>query len=268
MKPYFTPIKDGIKVKQHILENNYKNVAICALVGLGDIGCLRHVFLELQKELPEIKFTFFVIESMEPLLHNSLPWKGEDCLKNFDIAYVLNYFMVEGSGSNIKKAAFCADKELGLDCKEFDILPFDLKTNRQVAIHFQGTALPGSTNPSEDVCKQIYDILLEKEYLPIEVHFEHVFHNPVNTKYPWIKTTVRGNKATVPSLFSVIKNSAFFIGCASGPLVMALSIYPNRVIYLKKDFDIKHYTSFPVKTVDTKNFNIEIFKNYLTEVAM
>jgi hypothetical protein len=123
--------------------------------------------------------------------------------------------------------------------------------------------LPHATNPPEKVAHKIYQILVRNNYLPVEVQFIHTFHNPINTKYPWIDTTVRGNTPSIEKLYSLINNSEWFIGVASGPLVMALAIDHTKVIYLKNKLELSAYTDKKVKTVDVNSFDPLLFEQYI-----
>jgi hypothetical protein len=248
-----TPYQANIRVKPHIAANGFTRVAIVFLHGLGDTLMFRSVFSALCSELPHVRFSLFLLESQEPLIDGARAWAGMEKIAGCEVAYVIEFAMTEGT--NQKKAERCAILELGLDAQRHDIVPLSLNANRLVAVHFQSTALPDSVNPSIDVCRKIYDILISRNYLPIEVHFEHIFHNPRNSRFDWFETTVRRHRPTIEKLYSLIANARFFVGVASGPFVMALAIAPKKVIFLKKEFDACHYTSAQLRTVDIKRFD-------------
>ena len=228
----YTPLVDGVKVIPEVLARGYRRIALVFLHGLGDTLMFRSVFAALQKRLVAVEISVFLLENQVELLDAGKPWRGEESLRGYDASFIIQFPMSEGSG--VRKADYCAIHELGLE-GAFEIAPLQRNVRALVAVHFQGTALPGLVNASADVCRAIYDAIVKRGYLPVETHFEHPFHNPVNSKYEWISTTVRGNEPSIDKLYSLIDSAACFIGVASGPLVMALAIDPTRVHERRSD---------------------------------
>ncbi len=67
-------------------------------------------------------------------------------------------------------------------------------------------------------------------------------------------------------MYSIISSASIFIGVSSGPFVMALSINPNKVIHLKKSFDVSDYTKLPVRQIDINNFNERLFRENILNI--
>jgi hypothetical protein len=90
-----------------------------------------------------------------------------------------------------------------------------------------------------------------------------MFHNPINKKFEFVNRHVRGICPEIKTLVSLIQHSFAFIGVASGPLVVAMSTFIDRTIYLKKDFNADNYTTEKIIEVDIKNYQDGIVKSYL-----
>lgn len=261
-KPYLTPIPDKILVVDHIVASNHKDVAIVFLHGLGDVLMFSSVWDYMLRSLPGVKFTLFLLSGFEPLIPGSRTWTGDACLSGFDVAYVLEFPMSEGSGE--LKSEKCARLELGID-GPFDVDSLVLDGRRIVAVHFQATALPGACNAPEPVARRIWEILVEKGMVPIDVHFTHCFHNPVNVLYPWAVTNVRGQPPSVEKLYSLIEAASVVVAVASGPMVMTLAINPGKLIYLENHHKISDYTRKKVSSVKVDPFSEQEFRHRLSE---
>jgi hypothetical protein len=170
-------------------------------------------------------------------------------------------------GSAVLKAEKCAYEEIGLTAEQIDGIrevcelpnislsevddpglkfPLDIASradgNPLVGIHFQGTALPNSVNCDEDIARQVWHEVESAGRVPIEVHFRHVFHNPINKRFDFVTNSCREYRANLKNLFAVLQRCSAFIGVASGPFVAAMSIMPERTMYLEKNHPLETYT--------------------------
>jgi ADP-heptose:LPS heptosyltransferase len=264
MPAFIHPMKDRQKVVPYLQANSCTKVALVFLHGVGDVIMFREPFFHLMEKFPAVDFTVFLHPTMEPFIDYSKPWYGFDSVDDsYDICFVLDFPLSEGT--QWTKGGLCAEMELGLPNKDFDIIPFHLDTNKQVALHIAGTCSPGQTNPSTEVAAQIYTVIQDEGFLPIDVHFEHRYHNPSNQRPTWMTTHVRGQKVTVEKMYSLINNSHWFIGVTSGPLLMAMAMNPSKVICLQGHHKIINYTKIPVRTVNIFNFQPEILRGFLRE---
>jgi len=116
--------------------------------------------------------------------------------------------------------------------------------------------LPSSVNCPEEVARQIWQEVKDFGKIPVECHFEHLFANPNNVKYGFIDVSVRGYRANLNNLIGLIQHSWAFIGIASGPFVTALSVMPERTLYLEKSHPLKTYT----KRTDIRKVNVNEYK--------
>jgi hypothetical protein len=165
-----------------------------------------------------------------------------------DIIFSLDFPMSEGSG--ILKAEKCARDELGIEYldelrPEFELDETDLAYQENspfVAVHFHGTALPGSVGCPEETARVIWQDIIDAGKIPIECHFEHVFHNPVNAKFGFVDNNVRKCRANLKNLIGLIQHSFAFVGVASGCFVTALNVAPERTLLIEKNHKLKDYT--------------------------
>jgi hypothetical protein len=239
-----------------ILDNEKpKKVLIVFWHGIGDLLMFYPIFKKLKK-LYDYEFTLGLIPGVgHSDLVEGVEIPEEDFLKNHDMAFVISFHMVEGLNKNITKAEWCAQQEIGLETFNSFLPSIPKKKNKLVGVHFQGTCLPGSTNPDEATAKQIWFDLVDAGYIPIDLHFKHVFHNPVNKRYDWQQRSCRDIKPSLNTLTMLIQQCFAVVAVASGPFVISLCNNPNNTIYLKKRHKIECYTKNFNNVVDLENYN-------------
>jgi len=222
--------------------------------GLGDTIMFMPLLDRLRATFPDCTFDLYVAWGQEMI------WTSVAKLEppGYDYIFVLHFPMSEGTA--LLKQHKCAIDELGMLPQQLtgipEVAPLPLKESPLVALHFQGTALPGSVNCPEPIAKQIWQEVKDFGLIPIEVHFRHAFHNAVNVRYPWIDVSVRNYKPTLANLFGLIQHSWAFIGVASGPFVVALSVMPERLMYLERRHPLSTYT----KRKDITSVKIEEYQ--------
>jgi hypothetical protein len=240
--------------------------------GLGDTLMFLPVYKHLESLKKDIKFNLALGPGFgqSAVYPEALDMPEAEFTKNNDIAFVLSFGMVEGS-NNITKAEYCCQKELGIELPkgDFYLNPLDYggeNINKFVAVHFHGTCLPGSTNPDEELAKRIWNDITEAGYIPIDVHFKHVFHNPANKDYSWVSRTCRDLKPDINQLRNVIGSCMAFVGVASGPFVLSLTNFPLKTIYLQKHHNINCYVRNLNRVVDILNYDKEVLLKHLNDI--
>lgn len=218
--------------------------------GWGDTLMFMPTFWRLQDLYPQTNFDLY-LECGQECIFDSFPDKeGPD----HDHVFHLDFPMAEGSG--LTKAQKCCIDELGIEPFS-EIAPVPKVDSPIVSLHFQGTALPNSVNCPEEVARQIWQECLDAGKIPIEAHFRHLFHNPINTRYGFIDRHVRYCDANLNNLIGLIQNSFAFIGIASGPFVTALSIMPTRTFYLERNHAVTDY----VKHLDIQSVHVDHYED-------
>jgi hypothetical protein len=231
--------------------------------GLGDTIMFMPLLDKLRADYPDCIFDLFVTCGQEEI------WASASDLRppGYDAIFVLHFPMSEGSP--ILKQHRCAISEIGMDMDDLidvsEVAELPPMPSPLIALHFQGTALPNSVNCPEPVAKQIWQEVKDFGKVPIEVHFQHVFHNwSANPKYPWIDVSVRNYRATLPNLFGLIERCSAFIGVASGPFVVALSIMPESLLYLQRNHPLSTYTKREdIQSVDVMNYRTGMVTRWL-----
>lgn len=214
--------------------------------GLGDTIMFLPAFEMLRELHPECTIHLYLECGQE------LEWESHTDDGTYDEIFHLDFPMCEGE--NITKLTKCCEQELGIKVPSKDVIELNKKDNPFVAVHFQGTALPNSVNCPEEIARKIWSEIVEAGKVPIEVHFEHMFHNPVNQRYSFVTRNVRDLPAKISTLIATIQHCGAFIGVASGPFVVALSHFPHRTLYLQKHHKVSSYTRDGLPIVDLLNF--------------
>jgi len=228
--------------------------------GWGDTLMFMPIFHSLQIGYPKIKFDIYLENGQEEIFE-SYPDKNNG---EHDLVFHLDFPMSEGTG--LTKQEKCCKDEIGIEWKVEAQIPIPKQTSPFVAVHFQGTALPGSVNCPKDVAYKIWDEIIEFGKIPIECHFEHNFHNPVNKVYSFINRSVRDCKADLRNLIGLIQHSFAFIGVASGPFVTALCEIPQRTLFLENRHKLSDYTREDIKKIDANNYENGSVKQWLSQI--
>ena len=248
------------KIAQYLAELPVgSKVLIVFWHGLGDLLMFRPIYHELTRHYcSQVSFDLCVQPGcgQTEAVPDALEISEDKFVENHDIAFVINFPMSEGN-LTMTKAEKCMRDEIGLpDLPLIPILQPPPK-NILVGVHMQGTCLPGSTNPDITLAKQIWDDILEMGYAPFDLHFQHIFHNPINTPFTFAGRHCRDLKPSIAMLRNIIGSCGAFVGVASGPFVMALNIFPDKTIYLQKHHNIRCYDKAFSNVVDLLKYRKE-----------
>ena len=225
--------------------------------GWGDTLMFIPILTKLRSEYPDIKFDIY-LENGQEKIFETYPDKNNG---SHDLVFHLDFPMAEGTG--LTKQEKCCKDEIGIDWKANALPKVDSQASPFVAVHFQGTALPDSVNCSKEVAYKIWDEIIGFGKIPIECHFEHGFHNPVNKKYSFIDRSVRDCKANLKSLIGLIQHSFAFVGVASGPFITALCEIPERTLFIESKHKLSDYTKENIKKIDCNNYEDGLVKQWL-----
>jgi hypothetical protein len=252
------PLRQDQKLAQVIEAESPKRVLLFFWHGLGDLIMFLEPYKALQTRFPKVHFDLGLVKGIgqEDLNPAFIGFTGDVDLEklDYDIVAKIHFPMSEGQ-EILTKGEFCCVHELGIEPVAGHSIGLCAATNRLVAVHFNITCLPASCNPDEETARKIWEEIRAAGYIPIESHFEHTFHNPVNKKFDFVESTVRKCIPTVAKLAGLIKNSAAFIGVVSGNFHVALSVLPpERILLLEKDFTAPMFTKLPVGRCSIKPY--------------
>lgn len=267
------PLKDKVLLKDQIEKHDPKTVLLIFWHGIGDLVMFLKVFEEIQAIWPDIGFAIGLPKGLthEQLLHsesydlvtaeevNDYPE-----LLPYDMVAKITFPMNEGQ-MELTKAEWCCVHEIGIE-PVWGHNRLSKGTNRLVGVHFNITCLPDSCNPDKETAERIWNDILEAGYIPIETHFTHVFHNPVNEKFDFVDCSVRRAKAQVSSLVGLLRSCRAFIGVVSGNFHVALSVLPkDRIMLLEKDFKRECFTKYDIARCSLKEYDGKV-KTWLEDM--
>lgn len=215
--------------------------------GLGDTMMFIPILERVRADHPDCQIDLYV-ESGQEEIWDSIEDKDAP---GYDEVFSLDFPMAEGS--DLTKPGKCCIDEIGIDAI-VDVAGLPEKPSPIVSVHFHGTALPDSVGCPEEIASQIWQEITDAGKIPIECHFEHMFHNPVNTKFGFIDNNVRRYRANLSNLIGLIQHSYAFVGVASGPLVVAMSTIPERTLYLEKHHKLECYTQLALARANVFNY--------------
>ena len=262
---FIEPSKEEKKLKDYLDSNQYKKVAIFWGHGIGDSLMFQVILTKLRELYPDISFQMAFPKGLdEEIIYPDAVFVNSreeaQNLDDFDLVAQIN-FPLEAPGST--KSELSCKNEIGIEpISGYEKVPE--YPSPLVAVHFCLTSLPELVRPTKEVAEKIWNEVREAGLVPIECHFEHVFHNPENPKMDFINCTVRGCQAHLTSLFGLLRVSRAFIGVVSGPFHSAMSILPHdKILYLEKDIPVERFTHEPIQTIDLKNYKDGSVKEFL-----
>lgn len=225
--------------------------------GLGDTLLFIPVYEKLKRLYPDVHFDLYV-EAGQEQIFKSVKNKDDP---SYDYIFHLDFPMSEGVKTS--KPAKCCRDEIGID-PITEVTRLGKYPSPLVGVHFHGTALPGSVGCPENIAQQIWKEVKEAGKIPIEAHFQHMWHNPVNIKFPFVESTVRESQANLKNLIGLVQKCSAFIGVASGPFIVALSAMPKRTLFLERSHKLECYTlDKEVQRVDVQNYKPGSVKQWL-----
>lgn len=247
------PLKQDEKLADYLRTNSthLKRVLIIFWHGLGDLIMFMDPFFKLRELYPDIQIDLAVQKGLS--FEDIVPWArfidGNDMQKleemDYDLVVKVHFPMSEGQ-TELTKGEFCCVHELGIEPVHGHRLVKG-GSPRLIGVHFNITCLPDACNPDEATAKQIWQDIIDAGFIPIETHFEHVFHNPVNKKFDFVDCTVRRSHAKISNLVGLMGSLAGFVGVVSGNFHLALAILPvNRIFFLQKHFKLECFSRLPI----------------------
>jgi len=249
MAKVIEPLYSEKKLIQEI-STDTNRVLIVFWHGLGDLIMFLNPYFRLKELYPDIQFDLAVQEGLS--FEDIIPWtkfvSGDQMGYLEDLPYDIVakiHFPMEDNGP-LTKAEICCKNELGIDpvCGH-KLIPETPR--RLIGVHFNITCLPDAANPDEETARKVWQEILDAGFIPIETHFEHVFHNPANKKFDFIDCSVRRARARISNLTGLFSSLAGFVGVVSGNFHLALAILPsNRVMFLEKHLKLECFTRLPV----------------------
>jgi len=272
MPTIIEPLKGKKKLSAYLTEYyQVKNVLLFLWHGLGDMIMFMHPFERLKELYPDVHFDLALplgLGQEEIYPEAILVEAGEtkdfsgERFKKYDLVARINMPMNEGQ-REYTKGEFCCIHELGIEpVWGHNSLP--VYESRLVGLHFNITCLPDSANADEAVARLIWTEVLEAGYIPIESHFEHTFHNPVNKKFDFIDCSVRRVKPRISTLIGLLRAYKAFIGVVSGNFHTALAtMHPKQIMLLEKDFKLECFTKHEIARVDLRNYKEGCVKQFL-----
>jgi len=249
---YIEPYYSDKKINDYLLDMKPKSrILITFAHGLGDTTLFYPVVMKLREMYPHITIDLWVGCDQNTV------WISADDIKDesYDFIFGLHYPLSEGTG--VMKVDKCCQTEIGIKCPLSatvtpDYLPH--YPNPIVAVHFNCTSGP-QVNCSYDTAKLIWNEIIDTGLVPLEVHYKHCFHNPVNEQFNFVTSTVRNCQPNIQSLIGIIRNCFAFVGVSSGPVCVAMSCMPSRTLFLENGITLNHFSlNKEVKEISIKNY--------------
>lgn len=244
-----------------------KKVGIFFWHGLGDCIQFLHILQTLEECFPLITFTMLLQNGLgqESLFKSIHLVDSTIKLEELDYDYIFKVHFPVEQDPNLTKIELCNKLEIGIPDYVSKYLTIGhTYSSKLVGVHFCNTAMPDVFNVPRVVANKIWNEILEASYIPIEIHFHHVYDNPVNEKFDFVTRNVRDCKVTTENLFGLLDACFGFIGVPSGPLHYALATKPDKVLYMEREIPITRFTHDEVKSINVNKYEDGSVKKWLS----
>lgn len=257
-----TEAKYGPKLVEHLNTGLYKRVLLPFWHGVGDVVMVLPLVQHLRTAYPNIHIDLGLCKGLDQetfvpdavLLEGDWREKWRDL--GYDLVFPINFPLERLEDSNYTKAEISCLEEFGFPPVSGHL---PLKTKGLIGVHFQITSVPWVANADHDVAQLVWNDIKEAGFVPIETHFEHIFHNPINQRYDFVDTHVRACSPRIGTLMALLGSCAGFVGVVSGNFHLALSILgPKKVMLLEKDLKAGHFTKEKIATANLKDYKGEV----------
>ena len=222
-------IRKNVKLAQ-LLKPNMKVLLEFGHIphGMGDCIMFRSVYQELKKLFPQTVFNLHCRSGQD--IFNQITEKDYDLL--FQVT------MAQNNGGQ-SKFRICAEQEFGIpwnSANQFSWKLPEVHTDivlpaNVMGLSFQSTSDPAKNLPA-DKARTIWNLVKDVGFIPLEVHFEHNYKKPVNTRYSFIDYSCRDFPASVENCIGVMQQCKGFIGISTGTSCIAASLYPMKTMHL------------------------------------
>jgi hypothetical protein len=258
---FIDPAK-GDRLLTCYLNEDVKRVLIVFIHGVGDVVMFIEVFKAIRTLYPGIHFDLGLAKELDQ--NNIYPcavmldpdWKLQVANMNYDLVFQSRFPMEDSQRPMVTKAEICCEKELGIQpIAEYpQLIPKEI-----VAVHFHSTAVPELASAPETAARRIWAEIALAGFIPVETHFEHVYHDPANTRFAFVDHHVRDWPARLDTLMALLGAADAFVGVASGNFHLALSILgPSRVMFLEKSLKVTQFTKANVATAKLDGYHGEV----------
>lgn len=259
---YLTESKNGLKLAEHLDTGRFKTVLLPFFHGVGDVVMFLVILDALRARYPEIRIDLGLCKGLDQevfvpgavLLDGD--WREKALTLGYDLVFPCNFPLERMDDLTKTKAEVCCEEELGIPGVAGHK---PLAHKKLVGVHFQMTSIPWVANAEAPVAELVWNDVKEAGFVPIETHFQHVFHNPSNERYPFVDTHVRNIAPRIETLMALLGSCRAFVGVVSGNFHMALSVLgPDRVLLLERDLKASHFTKSPIATANLKDYKNEV----------
>lgn len=262
---YVTEFGDK-KLIEYLKDGQY-NLVEC-MCGLGDVIMILPYFKQICDMYPNIKFDFRT--------------KNQDCFfSNYSKDYsvydyvfkLVAYFnekdpeyqhCTKPECNSIRQIGIPYDKNLEytykLPCKKIE------GYDNVVGCAFCNSCFPHYINCNYNVARNIWEMLKENGFKPLELFhptYRRAWENCLNQKYDFIDNTIRKDDSGLPHALDVMCSMKGMASVATGNFHFGMTVYPEKILYLKKDFKYQYFTNKEILSLDTLNPDYGIVKEWI-----
>jgi hypothetical protein len=244
------------------LHADVRRVLLVFRHGVGDLVMFLSPFETIERLYPWIHFDLALAEGLDQqtIYPSAIAldgnWRQHVAGMDYDIVFICHFPMEDSRRPSTTKAELCCEQELGIEPVSGHAR---LTPKKLVGVHFQGTSVPGLANANRETACRVWNDIIDAGYVPLETHFEHVYHNPSNARFDFVDNNVRSWTPRLSTLMALLGACEAFVGVVSGNFHLALSILGfRRVLLLENELKSTQFTKEKIATANLRDYRGEV----------
>lgn len=140
-----------------------------------------------------------------------------------------------------------------------------------IGVGMFSSCFPKLLNPCEAWAKLLWTKIIGAGLIPIDLttfQIPNNKNNQTNQPFRFINNNLRDIPPSISNILYIMQHCAGYVGICTGSLHAALTMYPDRVLYLENQFKYQYFSSkYNLLSMNVnQNFNDGIFNMWLSRV--
>lgn len=231
--------------------------------GLGDVIMFLPYYEEMKRLFPDVEF--------------SLKTKNQDCffdynrnMEYYDWVFRCDSFFNEetpGLQKYTKPECNCVlqlgipyNKELEYTVK----LPHE--SSPFVGMSFCNSCFPERINCTYETAKMLWERVRTNGMVPIELFtptYRQAWERPENKKFDFVDCTMRGMGPDLKRMLSLMATCRGHASVATGNFHYAMTLNPEKVLYIENKFSYKFFTNKNILSVNTLKPDMGVIEEWI-----
>lgn len=232
--------------------------------GLGDVLMFYPYFKKFKSLYPNCVIDIKVnelIKSMFPPVMNE---------NDYDyVVWIPAYFNEVEKNCLMTKPECNAVLDLGIEYqKELQYTECIEASGNIVGFSFFNSFHPKEINCPYEIAKKLWKIVEDNGLIAIDLFVpkEKSASKPLNQKYDFVDWSMRTKGIGIQKMIGLMGSLAGMASVATGNFHFGMTVYPDRVLYIEKDFSYKKFTNKEILCLNVKKPDYGIVNEWINRI--